>query len=79
MLCVWVHGCDPGKVSDGSRLTFITKLSPSSALLLSFSGMRIFFLCFSLLSLELCRCSSDLVLSSRQRTGLATTYNTGHG
>ena len=20
MLCVWVHGCDPGRVSDGSRL-----------------------------------------------------------
>ena len=20
MLCVWVHGCDPGRVSDGPRL-----------------------------------------------------------
>ena len=31
-----------------------------------------------LLSLELCRCSSDLFLSSRPRTGLATTYITGY-
>ena len=27
-----------------------------------------------MLSLEVCRCSSDLFLSSRSRTGLATTY-----
>ena len=32
-----------------------------------------------LLSLELGRCSSDLFLSSRPRTGLATTYITGYG
>ena len=49
MLCVWVHGCDPGRVSDGSRLAR-TKLSPSSAFLLSFSGM-----CFVLLFLSFCR------------------------
>ena len=36
-------------------------------------------LCFSLLSLELGRCSSDLFLSSRPRTGLATTCITGYG
>ena len=29
--------------------------------------------------LELCRCSSDLFLSSRPRIGLATTYITGYG
>ena len=43
-----------------------------------------FFLCvcvcvFLLLSLELGRCSSDLFLSSRPRTGLATTCITGYG
>ena len=36
-------------------------------------------LCFLLLSLELGRCSSDIFLSSRPRTGLATTYITGYG
>ena len=66
------------------------KLSLSSALSLSFSGMcillflfhslcRFLFVCvFLLLSLELGRCSSDLFLSSRPRTGLATTYITGY-
>ena len=37
------------------------------------------FVFFLLLSLELGRCSSDLFLSSRPRTGLATTYITGYG
>ena len=67
------------------------KLSQSSALSLFFSGMCILlflflslcrfclFLFFLLLSLELGRCSSDLFLSSRPRTGLATTYITGYG
>ena len=27
MLRVWVHGCGPGRVSDGSRLALCTKLS----------------------------------------------------
>ena len=77
-----------------SRGSHLTKLSLSSALLLSFSDMCfvlcsfifvVFFLfcfCFvsaSMLSLELCRCSSDLFLSNRLRTGLATTYITGYG
>ena len=39
-----------------------------------FLSLRRFCLC--LLSLELGRCSSDLFLSSRPRTGLATTYRT---
>ena len=33
MPCVWVHGCDPGRVSDGSRLALHQTLSiecPSS-------------------------------------------------
>ena len=41
MLRVWVNGCDPGRVSDGSRLALCQTLSiecPS----LSFSGMCIF-------------------------------------
>ena len=42
-----------------------------------------FFVCvcvcvFLLLSLELGRCSSDLFLSNRPRTGLTTTYITGY-
>ena len=67
------------------------KLSLSNALGLSFSSMCILlflflslccFVCvcvFLLLSLELGRCPSDLFLSSRPRTGLATTYITGYG
>ena len=61
-----------------------TKLSPSSALLLYFSGMYVYFVIVPfvlsffvlfclvfLLSLELCRCSSDFFLSSsRPRIGL---------
>ena len=66
------------------------KLSLSSALRLYFSGTCIFILVpsslsfclfafFLLLSLELGSWSSDLFLSSRPRTGLATTYITGYG
>ena len=66
------------------------KLSLSNAPHLSISGLCILlflllslcrFLCvsvFLLLSLELGRCSSDLFLSSRPRTGLETTYITGY-
>ena len=89
MLRVWVHGCDPGRVSDGSQLALCQTLS--SARRLSFSGMCILlflvpfslsflFVCvFLLLSLELCRCSSDLFLVSRPRTEFAITYITGYG
>ena len=59
------------------------KLSLSNAPRLSFSDLCILLiLCvcvFLLLSLELGRCSSDLFLSSRPRTGLATTCITGYG
>ena len=27
MLCVWVHDCDPGRLSDGSRLALYQTLS----------------------------------------------------
>ena len=68
-----------------------TKLSLSSTLLLSSSGMCfvllfLSFYCFclvlfcfvSMLSLELCRYSSDLFLFSSPHTGLATIYITGY-
>ena len=77
-----VHGCEP----DGYRMArgrHYAKLSLSNAPCLSFSDLCIllflflslsfFFVCvFFLLSLELGRCSFDLFLSSRPRTGLAT-------
>ena len=65
------------------------KLSLSSALRLSFSGivfcyfiivpfsLSFLFLCvcvFILLSLELCRCSFDLFLSGRPRSTIGTGY-----
>ena len=49
MLCVRAHDCDPGRVSDGSRLA-LTKLSLSSDLLY-FSGS----MCFVWLFLYFCR------------------------
>ena len=68
------------------------KLSLSNAPRLSYSDLYILlllflslcrffcvFVFFLLLSLELGRCSSDLFLSSRPRTGLATTCITGYG
>ena len=42
-------------------------------------SLSFLFVFFLLLSLELGRCSSDLFLSSRPRTGLATTFITGYG
>ena len=75
MLRVWVHGCDPGRVSDGSRLALCQTLSiecPSSiffwhvyfAILVPFSSSFLFVYVFLLLSLKLGRCSSDLFLSA---------------
>ena len=43
------------------------------------SFCRFCFVFVFLLFLELCRGFSDFVLSSRPRTGLATTYITGYG
>ena len=61
-----VHGCDPGRVSDGSRLALYQALSiecPSSiffwhayfVVVSSFLSF-VLFQCVFLLSLELCRC-----------------------
>ena len=81
-----VHGCEPGRVSDGSRLALCQTLSiecPSSifswhvyfVIPMFLSLCRFLCVCgFLLLSLELGKCSSDIFLSSRPRTGLATTY-----
>ena len=66
------------------------KLSLSNAARLSFSDLCILLFLFLSLTrlcvcvflcshLELDRCSSDLFLSSRPRTGLATTCITGYG
>ena len=30
MLCVWVHDCDPGRISDGSELALYQTLSIES-------------------------------------------------
>ena len=49
MLCVWVHGCELGRVSDSSRLALYQTFS-IECLFLSFSG-----LCFVLLFLSFCR------------------------
>ena len=88
MLCVWEHGCDPERVSDGSRLALYQTLSiecPSFIFLWHVLCVIIapFFLSFLfyfvlMLSLELWRCSPDTFLSNRPHTGLATTYITGH-
>ena len=58
----------------GMKMSFF-KAFPKLSIFLSFCRLRFVFM----LSLELCRCSSDLFLSSRPRTGLATTYITGYG
>ena len=92
MLRIWVHGWDPVRVSDGSQLALCQTLSsiecPSSiffwhvyfVILVPFSLSFLFVCVFLLLSLELGRCPSDIFLSSRPRTGLATTYYiTGYG
>ena len=64
-------------LSNDPRLSF-----PGTCILLFLFLSLCRFLCvcvFLLLSLELGRCSSDLFLSSRPHTGLATTYITGYG
>ena len=63
-------------LSNAPRLYF----SDLCILLFLFLSLCRFCVCvFLLLSLELGRCSSDIFLSSRPRTGLATTCITGYG
>ena len=71
MLCVWVHGCDPERVSDGSRLALLYQTlsieCPSSiffwhvyfVIVPFFLSFLFCFLLCCLLSFKLCRCSSD--------------------
>ena len=85
----WVHGCEPGRVSDGSRPALCQTLFiefrsfiflwPVYFVIPVPISLSFVCLCFSLLSLELGRCSSDIFLSSRPRTGMATTCITGYG
>ena len=65
-------------LSNAPRLSF-SDLGILLFLFLSLCRFFFFFCVFLLLSLELGRCSSDLFLSSRPRTGLATTCITGYG
>ena len=88
MRSVWVHGCDSGRVPDGSRLALYQTLSieyPSSIFLwhvlnavVHFFVVFVLFL-FSCFRVELCRCSYDIFLSNKPRTGMVTTYITGYG
>ena len=48
-------------------------------LLFGVLALFLVFVHYFILPLERCRCPSDLILSSRPRTGLATTYITGYG
>ena len=62
-----------------SSIFFLHVLYFIVSFFLSFLSCACFVLFSSSLSLvEVCRCSSDLFLSSRSRTGLATTYITGY-
>ena len=76
----WVHGCEPGRISYGSRLALCQTLSiecPSSiffwhvyfVILIPFSLSFLFVCVFLLLSLELGRCSSDLFQQTTCRIG----------
>ena len=74
MLCVRVHGCDPGRVSDGSRLALYSKLSPSikcPSSIFFWQHVMCFVLCSYLFvvffffnalvgGLYYCRCSSEI-------------------
>ena len=93
MLCVWVHGCDAGRVSSGLsagtipsflyRVPFICLFLACAFCYCSFLFVvfcSVFVLFFVLiLLLELRRCFSDIFLSSRSRTGLANACITGYG
>ena len=64
-------------LSSALRLSFIWHMY--FVVLVPFSLSFLFACVFLLLSLELYRCSSDLFLPSRPRTGLAIAYITGYG
>ena len=90
MLCVWVRawlrpGEGSGWLEAGTTSNYLYRvpffyLFLACALCYCSFIIVVFVLFFVLfmLSLELCRCPSDIFLSSRPRTGLATTYITGY-
>ena len=49
MLCVWVHGWDPGRVWDGSRLALYQTLS------IEYPSIFFWHMCFVLSILSFCR------------------------
>ena len=61
------------------RLPFVYLFLACVIVILVPFSLSFLFVFLLLLSLELGRCSSDIFLSSRPRTGLATTYITGYG
>ena len=79
MLCVWVHGRDPGRVSDAwlaagtisnslsikgpSPIFFWRVLCVVAPFVCSFCFLFVF-----VRLLELCRCSSDMLLTDRAST-----------
>ena len=71
MLCVWVHGCDPGRLSDGSRLALYQTLSIGSPSMIFFwhvlcvtvSFFLSFLSCFCFVVFSCCRwCFVDIHL-----------------
>ena len=60
MLCVWVHGCDPGRLSDGSRLTLYQTLSiecPSPIFFRHVCFVLFLYFCRLCFVLFICSCS----------------------
>ena len=67
MLCDWVHGCDLGKVSDGSWLALCQTLSieyPSSTFFRHVLCVIVpfFLFCFVLFLFSFCFCFVDVAL-----------------
>ena len=74
----WQHYAKLSLLSNALRPIFFWHVY--FVILVPFSLSFLFVCVFLLLSLELGRCPSDIFLSSRPRTGLATTYYiTGYG
>ena len=89
MLHLWVQmrdSCDPGGIGwlaagvIPNSLSCLVSIFFWHMLCVIVSLFLSFLFCFVfvfMLSLELCRCSSDIFLSSRTRTGLTTMYFAG--
>ena len=85
MLCVWVYGCDPGRLSDGSRLALYQTLSIECTSIFFWHELCVIVPFIFIFFLFSCSCWSFedvrviFFLSGRPHTGLATTYITGYG